>query len=308
MKEFAILLNPSSGSKRASKNIKNLQNALLKYEISYDLFISKSEDDLKKLTREKSKTHKYLIAAGGDSTFLIMVNELLKRKIPAIVGLIGLGSSDDIVRDYGFLTLDEACATLKNKSIQQIDIGTIKSSGKILSYFIGQANIGLGVSVNRYVENFKKKHKLWGKSQFIGGLLGMYYAYKKHEVPVLLNIKSKDKEIEKKFILTLFTKIKYWATGIKMAPGANSTDGFLQAVFFTKCGFFRLLKLTLMAKKETHLKEKEVINIVSKKYSVSSIKPFSIQIDGEIIKENDKDKLFTNVEIGVLPKAIKMLK
>ncbi|MDH5721006.1 MAG: diacylglycerol kinase family protein [Spirochaetia bacterium] len=308
MKKRAVLLNPSSGSQRAEKNIERLKRLLKKHNIEHDLYISKNEKHLITLTQKLAKEYKTIICAGGDSTLLIMLNTIIQKKLSPILGFIGLGSSDDIVRDFGHISLEKAVEAIAKNKTTPIDIGYIKEKNKIISYFPGQANIGLGVSVNRYVETLKKNKKFFGRLQALAGLTGIILAYKRKEIPLKLEIKTNNKILSAEYTIALFTKIKYWASGLLIAPSAKLSDGKLQVVLFKNCSFFRLLRLALLAAKGKHIDEKEIQIISGDSFTIKSDRSFSVQVDGEILKTGKKEKQFNTITIGVLRKKIKVLK
>ncbi|MGB6338430.1 MAG: acylglycerol kinase family protein, partial [Candidatus Aminicenantaceae bacterium] len=96
----AILFNPSAGRGKALKKKNRLEELLKKHDITYDLFVTQSEEDLLGLTQEKSKEYNVLVGVGGDSTFNIMANEIYKRSADVSLGMIGLGSSNDILKEF----------------------------------------------------------------------------------------------------------------------------------------------------------------------------------------------------------------
>ena len=123
--KVAILFNPAAGKGKAFKKKDQLEKILKRFEINYDIFISRSEDDLKEIARENLKKYKTIVGAGGDSTFNIIINEIKKKGSQANFGMIGLGSSNDIAKEFNVSTLENACMALRKKYIKRIDLGCI---------------------------------------------------------------------------------------------------------------------------------------------------------------------------------------
>ena len=146
-----ILLNPAAGAGRAGRGREQLEAELKRQGVSYVLTITDDESHLRDLTRSLAAEGHPLAGAGGDSTFLVMLDEIMAAPTRPRLGLIGIGSSNDVPREFGLDTLERACAALKNGTARTIDIGFVETDGGAKRHFLGQANIGLGAEVNRYV-------------------------------------------------------------------------------------------------------------------------------------------------------------
>ena len=302
--KIAILFNPSAGKGKALRKKSHLEELLQKYDIPYDLFITQSEEDLIRLTGEKSKEYKFLVGAGGDSAFNIMINEIFKRSTDITFGMIGLGSSNDIVKEFGIDSLDKACLALKKKRTKRVDIGSIEEDNFLLRLYLGQANVGLGVFVSKHAEDMASRESKLAKFQTTAGISGIHDAYKSQKVPLSLTILSDKGEIHGQFILASFNNIRYWATGRLLCPEAQPDDGKLDGCLIDNCSFSRFAQIALMAKKGNHIKAREVEALQSSWFTVSSEEYFEIQTDGEIVHRPDSSTQFRTVQFNILPQAL----
>jgi diacylglycerol kinase (ATP) len=303
----AILFNPLAGKGKALRKKDWLKELLKKYDIPYDLFVTQNEADLIKLTREKSKEHKILVGAGGDSTFNIMINEIYKRSADVTFGMIGLGSSNDIVKEFGIDSLDKACLALKKKRTKRVDLGTIEEDNFLLRLFLGQANVGLGVFVSKHAKDMSSKGSKWAKFQTIAGISGIHDAYRSQKVPLSLTILSDKGEVYGEFILASFNNIRYWATGRLLCPEAQPDDGMLDGCLIDNCSFSRFAHISLMAKKGNHIKTKEVEVLQSSGFTVTADETFEIQTDGEIVQRYDSSTQFKTIQFKILPQALSII-
>jgi YegS/Rv2252/BmrU family lipid kinase len=307
MGKIAVLFNPSAGKGKALKKKEKLENLLRKYNIKFDLIITENEEDLKNQVIEKGENYNTIVGAGGDSTFHIIVNEIIRNKINVNFGMIGLGSSNDITKEFGIDSLEKACIALKSGRIRKIDLGCVTKAKEVLRYFIGQANIGLGVFVNKYVEEFSKKNPFLGKNQTLAGGLGILNSYFFKKIPIPLTISTDGRKIQGDFLLAVFSNIRYWATGKKVNPHAISDDGKIDCCFIKYCDLPRFLKIIVSAQKGKHIKAKEVTILQSPYFEVSSEIPFEIQTDGEIMGGHSNPLKFDNISISILPQAISII-
>ena len=305
--KVAILFNPSAGKGKALRKKNRLEELLKKYDIFYDLFVTQSEEALIRLTQEKSKEYKVLVGAGGDSTFNIMANEINKRSADVSLGMIGLGSSNDIAKEFGIDSLDKACLALKKKRTKRVDLGSIEEDSFLLRLFLGQANVGLGVYVSKHADGMAARGSRWAKFQTVAGISGIRDAYRSQKVPLSLTIESDIGEVHGKFILASFNNIRYWATGRLLCPEAQPDDGKLDACLIDNCSFSRFAQIALMAKKGNHIKTKEVKILQSSGFTVSAEEAFEIQTDGEIVHRPNSSTQFKTIQFRILPQALTIL-
>ncbi len=305
--KVAILFNPSAGKGEALRKKSRLEELLQKYDVPYDLFVTQSEDDLKKLTGEKSKEYKVLVGVGGDSTFNIMIDEIIKRGADVTFGMIGLGSSNDIVKEFGIDSLGKACLALKKKRTKRIDLGCIVEDNSVLRHYLGQANVGLGVLVSKHAEGMASRGSKWARLQTVTGMSGIHDAYRSQKVPLPLKIVSDNGEVHGMFILASFNNIRYWATGRLLCPEALPDDGKLDGCLIDNCSFSRFAQIALMAKKGNHIKAREVEILQSSEFTVSAEKTFEIQTDGEIVHRPDSSTQFRTVQFRILPQALTII-
>ena len=305
--KIAILFNPSAGKGIALKKKDRLEGLLYKYDIPYDLFVTQSEEDLIKLTGEKCKEYEIIVGAGGDSTFNIMINEIFCRNADVTFGMIGLGSSNDIVKEFGIDSLDKACLALKRRRTKRVDLGSIEEDNFLLRLYLGQANVGLGVFVSKYVDRLVLMGSRWVKHQGVAGFSGIYESFRSRKVPLTLKLGTGSAEIHGRFILAAFNNIRYWASGRLLCPQAQADDGKLDGCFIDDCSFLRFLRIALMAKKGKHIKAKGLEILQSSDFEVSAEEAFEIQTDGEIVRRADSSTDFKAVQFKVFPKALSII-
>ena len=302
-----ILFNPSAGKGNALKQKNRLEQLLSRYNVPHELVVTRSEENLKELTRENARRGRTVVGAGGDSTFHIMVGEIMKAGEHARFGMIGLGSSNDISREFDVDTLEKACQALKAGRVTRIDLGCISKEGTTLAYFVGQANIGLGAWVNRFVEELAVRSPRLGKIQSLAGALGIIRSYKAKKTPQFLTIESEAGKIEGPFVLAVFSNIRYWATGRMINPAARPNDGRLDACLIKSCSLPRLVRLAALSRKGRHITAREVKVLRSSEYLISSELPFQVQADGEIIGGRGASAVFNKVKFTIIPQALNVI-
>ena len=289
-----------AGGGRAGRLREKIESLLRKNALSFDLHITKSEERLKALSREMAAEGRTIVGAGGDSTFHLIINEIIKAGGRAPFGMLGLGSSNDITREFGLEPLERAVAALKRGRTRAMDLGCLKQGDNVLRYFFGQANMGLGVEVNCYVDGLARRRPWLARRQTLAGTLGIMRAYRKRQVPLELTIQSEEGTIKGSFIVAIFCNTRYWATGKLIAPKARPDDSLLDACLIEKCSFLRLARINHLAKQGSHGRAGEVRFLQSKEFTITSGMAFNIQADGEILPFDSASAVRIQVEPGAL--------
>jgi diacylglycerol kinase (ATP) len=307
MGKVAILFNPSAGKGRAGQKRRALEKCLKEQGVTYDWFDSRSEDDLRNLVGATAENYPTLIAAGGDTTFLIVINEMLRLGLDNALGMIGLGSCNDVVREFEIHSLKKACLAIKRNRSRRIDLGMALAGEKVLRYYPGQASIGLAVLINQYVEKVVKRSPRLGKYQTLSGLRGGWQALRSADLPMNLTVEYENGILHGEFILAVFNNIRYYAAGKMATPRARTDDGLLDAFLIKNCSFSRLAYITFFTPAAAYAEKKEAITIQAPRFTVKSDKPFTVQIDGEILSAANAPRQFKKIEFASSPQALKII-
>ena len=307
MKKTAILFNPSAGKGKAGKRKALLEKYLKMYGIDYELVVTESEEDLKRLVPVLGDRYRTLVAAGGDSTLLIVINEMMRHGMDNALGMIGLGSCNDVVKEFNVQRLTRACAAIKAGKTKKIDLGAVCQQDRILRYYPGQASIGLSVLVNQYVDELVRKNSPMKKRLTLSGIVGSFQAFKSDKIPFPLSVGFESGHLNDEFVLAAFSNIRFYAAGKIATPLARHDDGKLDAFLVQSCLFSRVLYLTLLSTRGKHVTRKEVTSIQSPFFEVSSPVPFEIQVDGEILSRAGSPIGFRQAEIICVPRAIRVV-
>jgi diacylglycerol kinase family enzyme len=102
------------------------------------------------------------------------------------------------------------------------------------------------------------------------------------------------------------SNVRYWATGKIINPNARPDDGKLDACLIRKCSFLRLARISWLANTGRHGNVNEVDILQSGSFEISSLTPFIIQTDGEILRGSDHS-LFKKATFRILPRALNII-
>jgi diacylglycerol kinase family enzyme len=340
MEKVAILYNPTSGRGKSIKFKKMVEGSFKFHHIPYELFVTNSESHLRDLSRKKARDCSILIGVGGDTTLNIIVSELLEEfpeSVPGkdqgqeqeegegrpIVGMIGTGSANDIVKALGMTSSDSLCHAIKQRNTRGMDVGRLKIKGRQKPVvFLGTLSAGLGTTINQYIEAFNQKHRWLAASTFISqvimGLSGIHRSFSQKKVPLKVNLefplygsgmknsqgsRIQIQSMEVEFSLLVFMNIGYYANGMKLCPHANPFDGILDCCIINTSSFVNTLQIGMKVPKGTHVLQEEVRFLESDSFRVSCPegKDMDIQVDGEVIQGVGE------FELSVIPNCIQVL-
>jgi diacylglycerol kinase (ATP) len=309
--KLLVLFNPSAGGGRAMARKARLESLLREKGVSFELTVTRSEAHLRDLAAAAAGTGRDIVAAGGDSTFHIAAGAILRAGGRSALGLIGLGSSNDISREFGLETMDLAVQAVARARRRKVDLGLITARGLEPVYFLGQANIGLGAAVNRYVARLAEKRSPWARFQTAAGILGIREAYRRREIPLPLRVESGTGASGRRssYLLAVFSNIRYWASGKKLLPEARPDDGRLDACLFGDCSFARLARLNSLTKRGVHARCPEVEILQASWFEAASDTPFLVQTDGEILRQagDPEPPALERVRFEALPSALDLI-
>ncbi len=304
---IAVLFNPGARQGRAAKELARLERALRRCAVPYDLFTSKDEGHLLKLAAELPGRYSRVAAAGGDTTFLLIIDEWLRRGISAPLAVIGLGSCNDVARELGIKNLEDAVRRIRDGTIRTWDAGRVEAEGRILGHFLGQVQMGVGVLLNRYVEARKARRSFLGRHQTLAGAVGLTRIFSSPDLPLRLTVRTDNEERHGEFFMALIGNISYTAAGFRSIPAASPDDGVLDLLTVRRCSLPRFVLLFALARRGRHILKPEVETLRSPVFEVVSKTPIEVQADGQTLQAADGRRAFERLTVRVLPGALRMI-
>ena len=307
MEPMLILFNPSSNQGRAAKKRADLEDALRRAGLKFTFVATQSLGHLRRVARDAGRFHRLIVGAGGDSTYSLIAGEILAGRLDSTLGMIPLGSSNDVPREFGQDRMEKSVLALKEGRTRRIDLGVVRAGSEVIGCFLGQANVGLGAIVNRRIARMAERRWKTARMQWAAGYLAIRAALWSREVPLRLEIEGGGKTTSGKFLAAVFSNIRYWATGRLFAPEARTDDGLLDLCLIKPCRFVRLAEIYRLAGKGRHGRFRQVEFGKSATFRLHSDFPLEIQADGEILGTADGRTKFTDLEIAVVPKALNIV-
>ena len=274
MKKIAVIINPSSAGGKSLAVWPQYQQELEVQGHTITQHVSVSEADLRETVKHFARKFKLLAVCGGDSSLTIAAEELLAAGFRGELIFLPGGSVNDILLDI------RGQKTAAKKSIY---LGEV-SSPEDTKQFIGQANWGLGVVVNRWVGNTLKVFPFLRPLQNFIGVLSIVMAHGLRRELVDGEIVADNVSESGCWSIVIVSQIKYWASGLQFCPGASFHRPEFEILTVKRCGLIRLIKIILAAKHGRHTEFPEVARRLARSVELRAEKPEAVQIDGDILR------------------------
>ncbi|ABY93659.1 diacylglycerol kinase family protein [Thermoanaerobacter sp. X514] len=286
---IAFIVNPVAGGGRAYRKIPEIRRIMKKKLINYKIFITKYAGEGKILARKAALSgFKVVAAVGGDGTVLEVVNGI--KGTQAALGIIPVGTGNDFARFFHIPRKLE-------KAIDVLIMGNIKIiDGAVINDILTFGNItSTGIASETAVMAVRFKKFLSGIWVYLTALLNVLFKYK----PYSVKIKMDDKELNREITIFAAGVLSYYGGGLKLLPGADPNDGYLDVMIVDKISKIKLLVLLPLVLFGTHTKLKIVEVYRAKKVEIEADREVPVTVDGEILYSK-------NLEIKVEKDAIKL--
>ena len=216
---IAVVINPISGHRRVEGAARaDLARRLLASRgIDAEVVLTTGAGDARRRAAAcVARGCDRVIAWGGDGT----VNEVASALIgtPTTLGIVPSGSGDGLARSLGLpRDAPAALAIALDGAVRPIDVGWLGGRPFL--------NIG-GVGFDARIAGAFNSRARRGAFGYVTGALSMVWSYR----PGAYRIRIGDREVSSEQFLIAFANGRQYGNGIVIAPDADLSDGWLDAV------------------------------------------------------------------------------
>ncbi len=228
-------------------------------------------------------------AVGGDTTFTLTAAEIIDAGADVSLGIVGTGSANDISRGLGVYDLDALCGAILAGRVRRMDAGCLYLPGRPHPrYFLGALSLGLGVDVNLFIAEARRRFPLLNRGgsavQALTGVAAVRHAFSRRSVPDRIQLKADGTSREFHYSLVVFANTPYYANGVRMLPEATPFDGRLHCCIIHTHSFSHTLRLSpkIMGGRHACLPEVDIIPL-SAFQVVPASGSIDLQYDGEVV-------------------------
>jgi diacylglycerol kinase (ATP) len=291
-----VILNPYSNRWEAGKRAPEVEAALRRAGIEFEMKITTCPDEGIQLAREAIATGNIpLIAAAGDGGISEVLNGLMQATPRADwpagpLGMLPLGTANDITDMLAIpRDLDQAVEVIRKGRTRTIDLGL--ANGR---YFDNNSAVGLEPMVT--IENIRLTW-MRGVIRYLAAAAIAILKRPKWQVHLAWD------GGEYSGSLTLISVGNTRRTGgvFYMTPNAIPDDGLLDFIHAPSLGRLRLFQLLPKAQTGDHVHEPEIQEQRTKHLNIRISPPSPIQADGEVFVKDAAE-----ITYEVLPAALQV--
>lgn len=270
--KFIIIFNQTNITDRKDKKVNKILE-LLKIDHEVEIFKSYTEVEAKDIYKNlKQKKFDRLVVAGGDGSFSLAINEIIKNDLnEKLIGFIPIGTANILKFEAGINNkVNDIYKVLVSENFKKVNLAKINGR-----YFFLMAGIGFDSKIVKSVTNQLKKYL--GKIIFI--LKGLqYFLFLKNNK---MKIEIDNEEVLADWILC--ANSKYYAGSYNITKETDIFDSKLIAFIFEDLTRLKLLQYIFLILTKGDLSTAK--SIIKKDFE--EIKIFRIndkllsQVDGE---------------------------
>lgn len=303
---WQVIINPSAGNGKAGKQLKNIENALQKENMDFQ--IHRSERALHCTELAKSlieKGERKLIGVGGDGTNHEIINGLMQQTAIStneiLYGFIPIGTGNDWVKTHNIpKNITKAVQVIKAGKTTFQDIGLAKFYRNNKSehrYFVNVAGMAYDAHVGEVAH--KQRKRITNSLYYYLLIFKCLFEYKSKQARIILD----DKEVANQHFYTINIGLcKYSGGGMQFVPHAEIADGEFAVTYVNSIPKLEVIVSThyLYGGKVAKFKHATLLKAKHMKVEAVDDAPTLLELDGEFVGE-------TPVEFEILPKALKVI-
>lgn len=290
MTRVAVVVNPRAGSGSAGKRLAELDHGLRRLGIEFEILPTERRGHASELARQaRDRGCSVLGVLGGDGTLNEVVQAYLDPSGAPLAGppiaLLPSGTGGDFARSCAFSPahLGAMLERLQARQLRGLDLGVLRlhdAGGRpFWRAFVNVVSAGISGDVDQRVERGPKW--LGGKLAFLLATLGATLAYRNVPMDIELDGQS---WYAGPVRLVAISNGQFFGGGMRIAPGADWSDGLLDVVCIGDVPRSRFLTSFPRVYRGTHLSLEGIRVQQGRRVALSAPRaeqPILVDVDGE---------------------------
>jgi YegS/Rv2252/BmrU family lipid kinase len=297
MRRCLLITNPAAAGSAGRLTPDSLAQRLKAVGWRATVAITERPDHAMELARTADKEFSAVIAAGGDGTVNEVANGLLARADdPLPLGVIPIGTGNDVAQTIGAGTLEQALEVLQQGRTLDIDVIEVTAGAdQQVRHALLFAAVGFAGEVTRWTT---PRVKRWFGPKYCYSV-GFFRALGRFTSPHM-RVQVEERVFEGAKFLVCAGNTETAGGGVmRLSPGASFTDGLINLSIIEAFSRFGILQNFPKLLRGTHIEHPAVTYFTGKEISMEAQPAMPIQIDGELWGE-------TPARFRVRPRALKV--
>jgi diacylglycerol kinase (ATP) len=274
-----FVVNPAAGGGRGRRVWARLESRLTALGVHFAYEETTGRGDATAIAQRADHAGWPLVVAlGGDGTVNEVVNGLVDPagRARAALGVIAAGRGRDVCRNFDLASdVDLAARRLVEGRDAAVDLGLASWAGGRRRYFLNSAGVGFDAAVAERVQSSGGV----GTIPYFLGILATLRRYRPY--PVSIAVDGDRSVFEGPMMAAVVANGPYYGGGMKIAPGADPVDGWLDLVVVGDLGKLELLRWMPTVYRGTHLTNRKVTARRGRTITVGGPSRLPVHVDGE---------------------------
>ena len=289
---MTVMWNPSAGSAQSAQDLKSTLGLRDRTIICEP---GDRETAIVETVKAVTDGADVVVAAGGDGTVSSVVEGLTQSPRPATLGILPLGTGNDLARSLGISLLPaEAMQTLVSGRPRPLDVVEFTSStGRRTS-----ANMMTAGNSGRYLQQMTDEIKQrWGPLAYLRGVIDVLNDLQTYSIEVCCD----DGPVEKFDALNVFiANGRFSGGGLAVSPEAELDDGQVDLVIIRDGDAGDIASLTSQYWMADYLDHELTVFRRARRLTITADPPLPLTSDGDEVGQ-------TAVTVTVRPQALRVL-
>ena len=271
-----VIVNPTAGGGRAAKLLPWLRERL-RQRTDARLQVTWRPGDAEAWAARASGTYDRVVAVGGDGTVQEVVNGLLADGSGAALGIVPVGSGNDLARSLE-LPRDPVTAWTAaiGRAESAVDAAHARNGDGRERWFASAGGIGFDAEVaNTMVARRPWQH---GRAGYLVSGLVELWGYENRSVRIAIDGAE---PIARKILLLAMSNGAYYGGGMHISPGARADDGLMDLCIVGDLGRLAALRQVPNLYRGTHVRHPAVEMRRARVVEIEGDGDTRIHLDGE---------------------------
>ena len=270
-----VIVNPAAGGGRALRSVSWLRERLERRPEAR-LEVTRRAGDAEAMAADAARRgHDRVIAIGGDGTVQEVVNGLLCNAVAASMGIVPVGSGNDLARSLGLPSdLPSAWRLAVGHAMRSIDVARATNGVGAQRWFASAGGIGFDAQVAAAMASRRGWHA--GRAGYLLTTLAELRRFENRRVELSVDGVSATRDV----LFVAIANGAYYGGGMRIAPSALPDDGRLDVCLVGDVSRLTVLRQLPNLYRGTHVEHPAVEMRTGSLVEVDGVRT-RIHLDGE---------------------------
>ena len=271
-----VIVNPAAGGGRAARLVPWLRERLdHRSEARFE--VTRAPGDAERLAASATDAgHDRVVAIGGDGTVQEVINGLLDGNGPSSLGVVPLGSGNDLARSLGLPTeAAEAWRVAVGSHARPLDVARARNGDGAGRWFASAGGIGFDAQVAAAMTG-RGRWQL-GRVGYLLTTLSELRRFSNRRVELVVDGVASAHDV----LLVAIANGAFYGGGMRIAPSARPDDGILDVCVVGDISRMTALRQLPNLYRGTHVDHPQVTLLSGRSIEVSGERGTRIHLDGE---------------------------